>query len=404
MGNLVYGHHSRETTGTPKSVPISTYGTANLSSAPLSEATPLVRDTEAITPNQLNSPSNALQPSPQKGARNTAPTKKKRIYRAVEPIASDFVAVATDAIDLMLSCSRITVGNTNGARRIVLPNLRSVLERIELLCMQLTVNKQQGSSSHDPCVFVMCEQVLLALWNALARKYAESMSELEMAPPLFTAGRGTPWCCYSALHGQHMLEFRMMLQIVSLLNDCRSKNEYDLLMHAQFFSSRSMLVRQMARTNAAHEVIFASLSSFHDRRSDVDFHVSLQKMTTYGMERAASVKVNDILTHGDTVDGRAVPVINLAPMATSPFPSKSAQSLSATTSTTASAPLPTSPRRSNSHIAFSFNKSSSSKLLTNKPRTVSLPSMKPNTGTGAVENLSAAATLVSAALVVDAKS
>jgi len=277
----------------------------------------------------------------------------------LKPITSELVPLFQEAFQLMLQCSRITVAQTNSARHIITPLLQSLLERIILLDNQVVIFNQQNVQVTDPCVYLMTREIIMVLWNVLTRKYTETVNQLEMTPPTFILDRRL-YCKHHALHGQYVVEIRSMLQIVSLINDCRSKIEYDLLMQIDRFSMRSVLTKQMARTSATQAVIASALLADNDKRSDVDFHVTLQSLLEEGLKLAGALNVSEILTHGNTTDGRAVPIVSI---------SASASEIGANT---------TSPRRSNSQITINFNKKPTSKVVTQQhQRRSSMPTVLP---------------------------
>lgn len=252
---------------------------------------------------------------------NATAVKHKRRVRPIDEVVAEVSPIISDAIDFMLTCSRVTISQSEAARRIMIPALRTILERIDIANGMLI-----GRSSRklvDPCVYIMAVKMLVNVWNELARKYARSFGDIELPTPSFDSAQVAHWCHYKTQHLHHDSEFHQMTELVSRINDCRSSNEYDLLMSMKSFSMRSMLERQNEHTVATQAVITASLAVRHETRVDVQFQAVMEQLIRQGLDRANTLNPSDIFTHGEQVDARVIPIITIPSASETPILKKS---------------------------------------------------------------------------------
>jgi hypothetical protein len=281
----------------------------------------------------------------------------RRLYRDPGPIIDRFDGIVTEAVQLMLTFARISIAQSKSnttretAKSLIDAALRSI--RVELEHLEMTARQADGHKELDPCIYVMVEHMLLLLTTSIAEKYPETVSELGLSllvrekpgaspRPLVKVAATTPpsppttprhyrsppgptaapddgaqfsrllrFCRFANEHTMAVLLFRRLMAMVTRVNDCRTLEEYTLIMDATRFSLHSALLRQLQKAQEGWDV----LPPEDKTRSDVQFDGVIYLLIETCIALVRSIPQDQIFTLGDTNDKRLIPLIRIDSMA-----------------------------------------------------------------------------------------
>jgi hypothetical protein len=226
-------------------------------------------------------------------------------------------ATVADVINLMLAVSRTTISRSGRNKETFTEMIATQLKAILALHDYLLTVPTAASGARDAekefqsCIAIMAESVLHILWEKIAGKYVETVEQTELvAPAVMIAKARMNGCRHHGVHRQAIELVNQMVHVASHLNDCRTQEEYGLLMDIQAFSVCHRFIVQLQRAQAEID----RLADTERCRQDLFFTGFMFRLAEGGVSAAQNVPMIDILKLGDTADTRQIPTIRIEQM------------------------------------------------------------------------------------------
>jgi hypothetical protein len=223
-------------------------------------------------------------------------------------------AIVADVINLMLAVSRTTIvrsgRNKETFTEMIATQLKAILSLHDYLLTVPTMasGARDAEKEFQSCISIMAESVLHILWDKIAGKYVETVEQTGLiAPAVMIAKARMNGCRHHGVHRQAIELVNQMVHVASHLNDCRTQEEYGLLMDIQCFSVCHRFIVQLQRAQSEID----RLADTERCRQDLFFTGFLFRLAEGGVSAAQNVPMIDILKLGDTSDTRQIPTIRI---------------------------------------------------------------------------------------------